>query len=157
MDIKDKETKTINFIEEFGCAKIKHLEILFEIDKTTLKNILRNHFINRKDDVIVIRNKRIDKKIIAALDVLCEYKGRYKTFYKNIEPVFISFLTKKDEMYDIIVSEKNDEEGIIKLLKNTPNWKADKLIILFEDTNMFDKIDCNKPYLYCTYPDIKII
>lgn len=157
MDIKDKETKIINFIEEFGCAKVKHLEILFEIDKPTLKNILRNHFINRKDDVIVIRNKRIDKKIIAALDVLCEYKGRYKTFYKNIEPVFISFLTKKDEMYDIIVSEKNDEEGIIKLLKNTPNWKADKLIILFEDTNMFDKIDCNKPYLYCTYPDIKII
>lgn len=157
MDIKDKETKIINFIEEFGCAKIKHLETLFEIDKTTLKNILRNHFINRKDDVIVIRNKRIDKKIIAALDVLCEYKGRYKTFYKNIEPVFISFLTKKDEMYDIIVSEKKDEEGIIKLFKNTPNWKADKLIILFEDTNMFDKIDCNKPYLYCTYPEIKII
>lgn len=157
MDIKDKEIKAINFIEEFGCAKIKHLEVLFDIDKAILKNILRNHFINKKDDVIVLRNKRIDKKIIAALDVLCEYKGRYKTFYKNIEPVYISFLTKKDEMYDIIVSEKNDEEGIIKLLKNTPNWKADKIIILFEDTNMFNKIEFNKPYLYCTYPDIKII
>ena len=88
---------------------------------------------------------------------MCEYKGRYKYFYKNFEPIYISFLGKNNELYDIIVTEKADERGVIKLLKNKTNWNADKIILLFEDTEMLNKIDINIPYLYCTYPSIKIV
>lgn len=159
MYYKDLETKIINFIEDFGCITEKQLNILFNCDKNTLKNILHNHFINKKENVIVHKQKNIDKKVLASLDVLCEYKGRYKQFYKNFEPVYLSFLSKSNELYNIIVSEKADEKGIVKILNNKGNrqWEADKLILLFEDEEMFDKIEINIPYLYCTYLPLKII
>ena len=157
--MEDKEEKIIKFIEDFGCCKEEQLEVLFNCDKSMLKNILHNHYINRKAGVIVHKQRNIDKKIIAAIDILCEYKGRYKYFYKNFEPVYLSFLSKDNILYNIIVSEKADEKGIVKLLKNKPkeNWNCDKMILLFEDTEMIDKIDTEIPYLYCTYPEIKII
>ncbi len=157
MEIKDKETKIVNFIEEFGCVTEEQLKQLFECDKIAIKNILHYHFINKKGNILVHKQKSIDNKIIAAIDVLCEYKGRYKYFYKNFEPIYISFLGKNNELYDIIVTEKADERGVIKLLKNKTNWNADKIILLFEDTEMLNKIDINIPYLYCIYPPIKIV
>jgi len=61
--------------------------------------------------------------------------------------------------YNIIVSEKADEKGIVKVLNNKPSgqWNCDKLILLFEDSEMLDKIKTDIPYLYCTYPKIEII
>ena len=41
MEIKDKETKIINFIEEFGCVTEEQLKQLFECDKIAIKNILQ--------------------------------------------------------------------------------------------------------------------
>lgn len=159
MYYKDKETKIINFIEDFGCITERQLYILFECDKSTLKNILHHHFINKKDDVFVFKQKRIDKKILAAIDVLCEYKGQYKEFYRNFNPIYLTFLKKNNELYNVIITEKADEKGIIKMLKNKPskNWKCDKLILLFEDTEMIDKIETDMPYLYCTYPPVDIV
>ncbi len=159
MNIRNTETKIINFIEDFGCIKEKQLSVLFDCDKSTIKNILHTHFINKKGDVYVHKHKTIDKKILAAIDVLCEYKGRFKQFYKNFEPIYITFLSKSNELYNIIVSEKADEKGIIKMLKNKPSgsWNCDKLIILFEDTEMVDKIEIDIPYLYCTYSPVQIV
>lgn len=159
MEVKDKETKIINFIEDFGCVSEEQLKLLFDCSKNDIKNVLHSHFINRKGNVFVHKHKNIDKKILAAIDVLCEYKGRFTQFYKNFEPIYITFLSKNNELYNIIVSEKADEKGIIKMLKNRPSgsWNCDKLILLFEDTEMIDKIETNIPYLYCTYSPIQII
>lgn len=159
MELKNKETKIINFIEDFGCISEEQLKTLFDCTKSEIKNILHSHFINKKGNIFVHKQKNIDKKILAAIDVLCEYKGRFKQFYKNFEPIYITFLSKSNELYNIIVSEKADEKGIIKMIKNKPSgsWNCDKLILLFEDTEMIDKIDTDIPYLYCTYPHIQII
>lgn len=157
MDINNDEIKIINFIEDFGCCKISHLETLFKINKITLKNILREHYINKKNDIIVFKNREVDKKMLAALDVLCKYKGRYKYFKRNFEPIYITFLSNKNEVYDIIVSEKKDEDGIIKMLNKTTKWNADKMILLFEDEKSKCKIKIIKPYIYCIYPEIKIV
>lgn len=158
MELKNKETKLINFIEDFGCATEEQLKILFDCSKNDIKNILHSHFINRKGNIIVHKQKGIDKKVLAAIDVLCEYKGRYKQFYKNFEPIYITFFNN-NELYNIIVSEKSDEKGIIKMLKNKPtgSWYCDKVILLFEDTEMKDNIEIDIPYLYCTYPPVQII
>lgn len=83
MELKNKETKTINFIEDFGCVTEEQLHILFDCDKNTLKNILHNNFINKKGNIIVHKQRNIVNKIFAVLDILCEYKGRYKQFYRN--------------------------------------------------------------------------
>ena len=157
MNLDNKEIKIINFIEDFGCVKVSQLETLFDLDKITLKNILKNHFINKKGDTIIFKNRLIDKKMIAAIDVLCKYKGRYKYFKKDFKPIYISFLSNKDEVYSIIVSEKKDEEGIIKMLNKNENLNADKIIILFEDELTIGKLIKKSKYLYCLYPDIKII
>ncbi len=159
MYFKDKETKIINFIEEFGCSTEEQLKKIFDCDKIMIKNITHNHFINKKGNVIVHKQKKLDKKMLAALDVLCEYKGRYKQFYRNLEPVYLTFLSKNNQLYNVIVSEKADEKGIIKMIRNKPSgsWNCDKLILLFEDTEMVDKIETDLPYLYCTYPPVEII
>ena len=159
MEFRHKETKIINFIEDFGCITESQLDKLFECDKNTIRNILHTHFINKKGDIFVHKQKNINKKVIAAIDVLCEYKGRFKYFYKNFEPIYLSFLNKNNELYNIIVSEKADEKGIVKMLNNKPSgqWNCDKLILLFEDTEMIDKIETETPYLYCTYPPVDII
>lgn len=159
MNVKDKETKIINFIEDFGCITEKQLKILFECDKSIIKNILHTHFINHKGDVFVHKQKNIDKKVIAAIDVLCEYKGRFKQFYKNFEPIYLTFLSKDNEIYNVIVSEKADEKGIVKMLKNKPvgKWNADKLILLFEDTEIINQIETNIPYLCCTYSPVEVV
>lgn len=159
MYYKDLETKIINFIEDFGCVTEEQLYTLFNCDKNILKSITHNHFINRKGNIIVHKQKKIDKKVIAVIDILCEYKGRYKQFYKNFEPVYLSFFSKKGELYNIIVTEKADEKGIVKMLNNKTNrnWDADKLILLFEDEEMFDKIEIDIPYLYCTYLPVRIV
>lgn len=159
MYFKDKETKIINFIEEFGCSTEEQLKKIFDCDKIMIKNITHNHFINKKGNVIVHKQKKLDKKILAALDVLCEYKNRYKQFYRNFEPVYLTFLSKSNELYNVIVSEKADEKGIVKLINSNliGLWNCDKAILLFEDSEMVDKIKTNIPYLYCTYPPIEII
>lgn len=159
MELKNKETKIINFIEDFGCISEEQLKTLFDCTKSEIKNVLHSHFINKKGNIFVHKQKSIDKKILAAIDVLCEYKGRFKQFYKNFEPIYITFLSKSNELYNIIVSEKADEKGIIKMIRNKPSgsWNCDKLILLFEDTEMIDKIDTDIPYLYCIYPHIQVI
>lgn len=114
---------------------------------------------SKKGEVYVHKLRTIDNKMISALDVLCKYKGRYKKFFANFEPINITFLTNENLLYHIIVTDKNSEKGVLKLLKNVevsiPD--ADKLILLFEDTEMYSKIECKKDYLYCTYPPVEIV
>ncbi|MDO5555242.1 MAG: DUF5697 family protein [Clostridia bacterium] len=155
---QDKELKIINFIQDFGCCTKEQLEKLFDCNNNMIKNILHNNFISKKGNIIVHKQKSIDEKVIASIDVLCEYKNRYKSFYKNFYPISLTFLSKDNLVYYIIVTEKEDEKGIIKIIKNKPaNWSCDKLILLFKDDEMIDKIESDIPYLYCTYPGVEVL
>ena len=88
-----------------------------------------------------------------------QYKKRLIHFRKGYDPVYITFLTKNDILYNIIVTDKNNEKGVLKLLSINPPYfqEADKYIVLFEDEESFDNIECCVPCLYCTYPEIKIV
>lgn len=153
------DLKIINFIQDFGCATLKQLQILFNRPNDNLKNILSSNVISRKNDIFVHNTATIDMKTIYALEILCKYKNRFKYFHKGFEPVYITFLSKDNLLYNIIVSDKNNELGVVKLLriKSPMLSEADKLILLFEDENCFEKIESETPYIYCTYPEIKIV
>lgn len=153
------DLKIINFIQDFGCATLKQLQILFNRPNDNLKNILSSNVISRKNDIFVHNTATIDMKMICALEILCKYKNRFKYFHKGFEPVYITFLSKDNLLYNIIVSDKNNELGVVKLLriKSPMLSEADKLILLFEDENCFEKIESETPYIYCTYPEIKIV
>ena len=98
-------------------------------------------------------------KTINALNVLCRYKGRFKQYHKGYDPVYITFLTKDNILYNVIVTDKNNEQGVLKLLRvNSPIIpEADKYILLFQDDICFDKVECKIPFAYCVYPELKVI
>lgn len=158
MEYKEKEKKIINFLQDFGCGTQQQLVILFG-NNIDFKYILETGNVTRSGNTYIHNLKKFDKKMIAALDVLCKYKGRYKQFYTNFDPVYITFLNSENLLYHIIVTDKNNEKGVLKLLKNCEIsiQDADKLILLFEDLEMYSLIECKKEYLYCTYPPVKIV
>lgn len=157
--IEDEKVKIINFIEDFGCCTLKHLQILFNKPKDNFRSILQSNFVSKKGDIFVHNKATIDMKMIYALDVLCRYKKRLKQYHKGYDPTYITFLTQDNMLYNIIVTDKTNEQGVLKLLRiNSPMIpEADKFILLFQDDNCFKEVGCSTPYIYCTYPDLKII
>lgn len=157
--LENENLKIINFLQDFGCATISQLQILFNKPNDNLKNVLTSNFVSKKGDIFVHNNSLINYKMISAIDVLCQYKGRFTQFYKGFDPVYITFLTKDNTLYNIIVTDKTNEQGVLKLLKTSSPYipEADKFIILFKDDTCFDKIECSTPYIYCIYPELQIL
>lgn len=157
--LENENLKIINFLQDFGCATISQLQILFDRPNDNFKNILTSNYISKKEDILVYNNSVINYKMLSAIDVLCQYKDRLSHFHKGFDPVYITFLTKDNTLYNIIVTDKTNEQGVLKLLKTSSPYipEADKFIILFEDDTCFDKIECSTPYMYCIYPELKIL
>ena len=157
--LDNEKLKVINFLQDFGCATLEQLQILFNKPKDNFKYILTTNFVSKKGNIFVHNNEELDMKMIYALDVLCKYKGRFKQFHRGFYPVYISFLTKDNTLYHIIVSDKDDEKGVLKLLRiNAPSIpEADKFILLFQDSMCFEELECSVPYIYCVYPELRIM
>lgn len=148
----------INFLQDFGCAKLNHLQILFNDNSNNFKNILTNNIVSKKNDIFIYNNCKIDEKMLTALDILCKYKKRLKKYHIGYDPINITFLTKDNCLYHIIVSDKFNEKGVVKQINNfacLPD--ADKIIVAFQDEEQLPNINTNKPFLYCIYPSLQII
>lgn len=151
--------KIINFLQDFGCAKLEHLQKLFGDQNNNFRNILGSDMVSKKGNIFVHNTKNIDDKMLIALDILCKYKGRYIKFYKSYDPIVITFLTNENLLYHIIVADKENEKGIVKLVNSYPLSfpKADKLILSFPDRGELENIECDIPFLYTTYPEYEIV
>lgn len=156
--IKEKNTKIINFLQDFGSAKIEHLQRLFDEYNNNFKNILSTNVVSKKRDIFVHNTQKIDDNMLVALDILCRYKGRFITFHRNNFPIYITFLTKDNLLYHIIVADEGNKKGIIKLVNSPLSLpKADRLILAFPNREDVDKITTNIPFLYCTYPNLDVV
>ena len=151
--------KIINFLQDFGCAKIEQLQILYDEKNNNFRNILNSNMISKKGDILVHNTKRINEKMLIALDILCKYKGRFINFYQGYEPIFITFLTNENLLYHIIVADKENEKGIVKLVNSYPLSlpKADRLILAFPDAEELKNIECDIPFLYTSYPELEVL
>ncbi len=153
--------KVMNFLQDFGCARLEHLQILFEDRKNNFKSILHSNMMSKKDDVFVHNTRRINNKMLIALDILCKYKvrNRLNKYSLGYDPIVISFISNEHLQYHIIVADKEDEKGIVKKINSYPLSlpKADKLILAFPDRGELENIDCQIPFLCCTYPSLEII
>lgn len=156
--MEDKST-VINFLQDFGCAKLFHLQTLFSNEKNNFKNILNSGIVSKKGDIFVHNTKKVDNNTLIALDILCKYKARLNKFYQGYSPVLITFLTNENLLYHIIVADEQNKKGIVKLVNSYPLSlpKADRLILAFPDREEIDNIDCQIPFLYTTYPEYEII
>ncbi len=157
--LDDKKLKVLNFLQDFGCAKLEHLQVLFNDKNNNFKHVLVNNMVSKKGDIFIHNTKKIDEKMLVALDILCKYKNRLFKYYLGYKPIFISFLTKEHLLYHIIVADEENKNGIIKLVNSYPMSlpKADKLILAFNDDSELENIQCNIPFLYTTYPNLEVI
>ena len=155
----EDKLKVINFLQDFGCAKLEHLQKLFGEKNNNFKSILSSNMISKKGDVFVHNTKSINNKMLIALDILCKYKNRLSKYYLGYEPVVITFLTKENLLYHIIVADEENKKGIVKLVNTYPNSisKADKLILVFPDELELENIECKIEFLYCIYPGYEIL
>ena len=151
--------KVINFLQDFGCAKLNQLQILYNDENNNFKNVLNGNIVSKKGDIFVHNTKKINDKMIIALDILCKYKTRLVKFYQGYEPVFITFLTKDNLMYHIIVADEENQKGVVKLINSYPLSlpKADRLILAFPNGEQLENIECEIPFLYSTYPGLEVL
>ena len=131
--------KVINFLQDFGCARLDQLQKLYNAPEDNFKSILSSNMVSKKGNVFVHNTKTIDNNILVALDILCKYKGRFKQFHKGYMPVNITFLSKDNLLCPPLLP------------------KADRLILAFKNRGELDKIKCEIPYLYCIYPSLEIV
>lgn len=152
--------KVINFLQDFGCARLEHLQILFGEKNNNFKGVLRGNNVSKKENIFVHNTRIINNNMLVALDILCEYKKRKRLnrYYLGYEPVIISFLSNEQLLYHIIVANNEQKKGIVKKINSYPLSlpKADKLILAFPDVSELENIECNIPFLYCTYPGLEI-
>ena len=153
------KTKVLNFMQDFGCAKLTHLQILFNDKNNNFKNILDSNMISKKGDIFVHNTKRIDDKMLIALDILCKYKPRLSNYYFGYEPIIISFLSKDNLLNHIIVADEENKKGIVKLVNSYPLSlpKADRLILAFPSGGELENINCEIPFLYTAYPELEVL
>ena len=151
--------KVINFLQDFGCARQEQLQILFDDPENNFKNILSGNMVSKKDDIFVHNTKSIDENMLIALDVLCKFKKRLQRYYTGYHPVKITFLTKDNTLYHIIVGDEENRKGIIKMLNSNPLpfVKADKIVLAFPNETDLNDIECSIPIIYCVYPGLEII
>ena len=99
------------------------------------KRILTGNMISKKQGIFVHNTKTINDLMLIALDILYKYKGRYIKFYKGYDSIIITFLTKDNLLYHIIVADEKNKKGIVKLVNSYPLSlpKADRLILAFPD------------------------
>lgn len=150
--------KVINFLQDFECAKLSQLQILYGDSKNNFKDILNGNLVSKKGDIFVHNTGKVNNNMLVALDILCKYKGRYIKFYRGYEPICISFLSKDNLLYHIIVADEGTQKGVVKLINYPPSLpKADRLILAFPSREEIENIDCEIPFLYTTYPGLEII
>lgn len=151
--------KVINFLQDFGCARLNQLQILFDSKNNSFREILNNSMVSKKGDIFVHNTRKINDNMLIALDILCKYKNRLVKYYLGYDPVILTFVTKEGLKYHIIIANEENKKGIIKIVNSYPLSlpKADRLILAFSDGGELENIECSVPFLYTTYPELEVI
>lgn len=150
--------EVINFMQDFGCAKLEHLQTLFNARNDNFKNILTSNIVSKKNNIFVYNNARINEKMLVAFDILCKYQGRFISYHPNYAPICVTFLSKENNLYHIIVADKTNEKGIVRQVNNPSTLPyADKYILAFNDSSKLYDINTTHSFLYCIYPSLEVI
>lgn len=65
----------------FECAKLEHLQCIFKEKNYNFKNVLYSNLVSRKGDVFIHNTRKIDEKMLIALDILCKkLKGQWEGY-----------------------------------------------------------------------------
>ena len=59
--------KVINFLQDFGCARLNQLQILYKDRNNNFKNILSSNMVSKKGDIFVHNTRKINEKMLILL------------------------------------------------------------------------------------------
>ena len=62
--LEDERIKVINFLQDFGCATLKQLQILYDRPNDNFKDILTGNFVSKKGDIFIHNNEELNMKMI---------------------------------------------------------------------------------------------
>lgn len=54
--------KVANFLQDYGCGKLEHLQTIFEDERNNFKSLLSTNMISKKGDIFVHNTQKIDEK-----------------------------------------------------------------------------------------------
>ena len=75
--------KVLNFLQDFGCSRLDQLQTLFSDTNDNFKNVLDTNMVSKKGDIFIHNTKKINDKMLIALDILCKYKHKLAKFYQG--------------------------------------------------------------------------
>lgn len=153
------EQKVINFIQDFGCAKLQHLQILFDDKDSNFRNVLKSNVVSRTGNVFVHNTRVVNEKMLIALDVLCELKPKLKKYRPGKAPSTITLITTDDLVCNIMVADKKNKKGLVSILNSKPLSfpMVDRIFAVFYDESEEVNIVCDIPIYYIIYPSLEVI
>lgn len=57
--MNQEKIEIINFLQDFGCAKLEQLQILFNSPKDNFKSILTGNIISKKENIFIHNTKKL--------------------------------------------------------------------------------------------------
>lgn len=152
------QNNVMQFLSKFKSCTQEQLIEFTGCPSQDISYLIASNFIVLDDKTKLLHHKikKVDVRTAVALDVIRLIKNEIKDcgYSKNF-PIIFTTVTTDNQICDIAVVRKIEQETVFKRLKDYS--KADKIIIVLENEE-YDKnlINSTKEVLICKYP-IQII
>ncbi len=152
------QNNVMQFLSKFKSCTQEQLIKFTGCSSQDISYLIASNFIVLDDKTKLLHHKikKVDVRTAVALDVIKLIKNEIKDcgYSKNF-PVIFTTVTTDNQICDIAVVRKIEQETVFKRLKDYS--RADKIIIVLENEE-YDKslINSTKEVLICKYP-IQII
>lgn len=152
------QNNVMQFLSKFKSCTQEQLIEFTGCSSQDISYLIASNFIVLDDKTKLLHHKikKVDVRTAVALDVIRLIKNEIKDcgYSKNF-PIIFTTVTTDNQICDIAVVRKIEQETVFKRLKDYS--KADKIIIVLENEE-YDKnlINSTKEVLICKYP-IQII
>ncbi len=152
------QNNVMQFLSKFKSCTQEQLIEFTGCSSQDISYLIASNFIVLDDKTKLLHHKikKVDVRTAVALDVIKLIKNEIKDcgYSKNF-PVIFTTVTTDNQICDIAVVRKIEQETVFKRLKDYS--RADKIIIVLENEE-YDKslINSTKEVLICKYP-IQII
>lgn len=149
-----RDVKILNFVNEFGIAKLEHVAQLFNISNGVAFKIAyklkRDGHIEFENYTLKTKHKLINKpdETLAVLDFLCFIKPKIKHFIAANSPFTAILLSTSDRIYHVAYVSGEDVYLFLQLLKLHPD--VERLFIVTDKLGPWKKVRIELPLrIYC--------
>lgn len=149
-----RDVRILNFVNEFGIAKLEHISKLFEISTGVAFKIAyklkKDGHIDFENYVLKTKYKPVDRphETLAVLDFLCFIKPKIKHFIAGNSPFAAIVLSTSERIYHVAYVGNDDVYLFLQLLKLHKD--VERLFIVTDKLKPWTKAKIDLPLrIYC--------